>query len=73
MNRITIVIEVVEPVSSVADDAVGQKRVEVSQEFPPDEGAMTRDQVIAVMADALRGAGYYCPHEALIVDDTGVA
>ncbi len=59
MNRVTVIIE--------AEHDGNQHRTEVSGQFP--DGDFTRDVVLSVFEDALRGAGYQCALEALNVDD----
>lgn len=58
MNRIIVIVE--------AEHNDEQGRIEISRTFP---GDITRDQVLDLFADALRGAGYRCGTEALRVED----
>lgn len=58
MNRVTVIIE--------ADHDDVSHRTEVSATFP--DPHFTSEQVLRVFEDALRGAGYSCPPEGLVIE-----
>jgi hypothetical protein len=58
MNRVTVILE--------ADHDDGTRRTEVSATYnTPD---FTSEAVLLVFEDALRGFGYSCPIDGLVID-----